>query len=342
MKITIILGVKDTSGGGESLHQLCAQLQKKYDCGIFYYDSIDYKCPDKFKKYNIQVLEKIRDDNDSIVIVPDIYTGYLANIKFSQKIIWWLSYDFYEMSLPKNKAKKFLEKYKLPNAFSGLVLFLAKMFKVIPIFMFNEINFKKDSEIEHIYNCEYLKAKLKRIGIKEEKMSYLCAPISDTFYKSNNTKKQNLVAYNPSKGKQFTDKLIKACNNYYPNIDFVPIIDMTEKEVYNCLSSCKLYIDFGEFPGPERIPRQAVMCRCNIITSLEGAAENQYDVPIPNDFKIERKESNIVKICNKINKSLINYEKELYKFNLYRKKVLAQKNNFSSDILSIFDKIGGK
>lgn len=340
MKITIILGIKDVSGGGESLHQLCAQLQKKYDCGIYYYDSVSYKCPEKFKKYNVQILKKVRDEKDSIIIVPDIYTGYLANVKYSKKVIWWLSYDFYELSLPKNKASRFLNKYKLPSFFLSFVLKIAKLFKVIPEFMFNEIDFKSDGEIEHIYNCEYLKIKLEEMGIESEKMDYLCGPIADIFFESSNFKKRNLVAYNPLKGKEFTEELIVYCSKYYPYIEFIPIINMSEKEVYICLNECKLYIDFGDFPGPERIPRQAAMCDCNIITSLEGAAENQKDVPISHKFKFDRKKENIPEICKSIDESLRQYEEYLGEFIFYKEKVQMQKANFASDILSIFDKLG--
>ena len=47
---------------------------------------------------------------------------------------------------------------------------------------------------------------------------------------------------------------------------------MTSKEVQELLSKCKVYIDFGHFPGKDRVPREAAMCNCCIITGKYGAS----------------------------------------------------------------------
>jgi len=48
-----------------------------------------------------------------------------------------------------------------------------------------------------------------------------------------------------------------------------------------CVSR-KLYVDFGKHPGKDRMPREAAVHGCCIITGRRGAAGNPFDIPIPN------------------------------------------------------------
>ena len=56
-------------------------------------------------------------------------------------------------------------------------------------------------------------------------------------------------------------------------------------------TEAKLYIDLGEFGGPERIPKEAVYFGCNIIVANHNAAANDFDVAIPQEYKIDDNES---------------------------------------------------
>lgn len=49
-----------------------------------------------------------------------------------------------------------------------------------------------------------------------------------------------------------------------------------------------IYIDFGEHPGKDRIPREAAMRDLIVITGRDGAAVNDVDVSIPKKYKIDR------------------------------------------------------
>ncbi|KAL3809235.1 hypothetical protein ACHAXA_005283 [Cyclostephanos tholiformis] len=45
------------------------------------------------------------------------------------------------------------------------------------------------------------------------------------------------------------------------------------------------YIDFGPHPGMDRLPREAALAGCIVITNREGAAAHDEDVPLPQEFK---------------------------------------------------------
>lgn len=344
MKIYIIIGKNDTSGGGKSLHQLAEILSKKYDCFIHYYD---YKSNDEppllYNRYDVKCTNIIEDSPENIILVPEIYIGFLEEYKYVKKIIWWLSYDFYEKSLPKNKAEKLLKKHYLPTIFTRFALLIAKALNVIPKFMFNIVDLTKSgNEYYHLYNCDYVLEQLIKLNISQENTSYLCAPLSEKFFNQRqNNNKKNIVFYNPAKGLEFTNKIIEYYNINYSGVKFIPIKNMSEDEVYRGLSESKVYIDFGFFPGPERLPRESVMLDCVVITSKDGAAGNKTDVPIDDEFKFDKNEKNIEKIVEKINHCIYNYDNEKGKFDCYRKKVRKQKDDFEININNFFESVIG-
>ena len=69
-------------------------------------------------------------------------------------------------------------------------------------------------------------------------------------------------------------------------LDWVPIENMTPREVGELLASAKVYVDFGEHPGRDRIPREAALAGCVVITGTRGSAGNGIDIPIPSEYVI--------------------------------------------------------
>jgi hypothetical protein len=91
-------------------------------------------------------------------------------------------------------------------------------------------------------------------------------------------KKQNVVAYNPS-------KYVGPGLDNYPGIEFVPIQSMSFEEVTHTLARAKVYLDCGYHPGKDRLPREAAMQNCLVVTNSANAAGNCEDIPIPREYK---------------------------------------------------------
>lgn len=118
-----------------------------------------------------------------------------------------------------------------------------------------------------------------------------------------------------------------------PDIVFVPIKGMTIGEVRDVLMRSSVYMDLGKFPGPERIPREAAMMNCNIITSMLGSAgNNDLDVPIKPEYKFELIDINLEKIRDLIIDMVDHYDLYVSFFDRYRQKVIDQKQRLYSDI----------
>jgi hypothetical protein len=97
------------------------------------------------------------------------------------------------------------------------------------------------------------------------------------------------VVYNPAKGIHYTNEIIRRAGQ---TLQIVPIgkgpngqVRMTGTEVTNLLHRAKVYIDFGPHPGMDRLPREAALAGCIVLTNRDGAAGYDVDVPLPNEFK---------------------------------------------------------
>lgn len=329
-------GNKET-GGPETLHQIANILIKHgYDASMAYYNPKSYKTPKRYEKYNVPITTSIIDSNDNILIVPESLTHILSRYKRIKKCIAWLSVDYYILSDPNTLIKYRMEangwpKILYPLAFAVL---LAKN-KI----QFSRYKFQDNGLYVHTYNCEYVKRFLLEHGIKPQRTLYICGPLNDVFFEKakhvNITKKGNYILYNPTKGMKFTKRVIDYCNEKRLNVRFVPLMNMSADDVSNWMAKAKVYIDFGEFPGPERIPREAVMMGCNIITSRNGGAGNDIDVPIPSFLKFEDKEENLEKIYETIVKMIESYDEYYHYYDEYRLKVKNQKDILNNNIIQL-------
>lgn len=147
----------------------------------------------------------------------------------------------------------------------------------------------------------------------------------------NNRNKKDIVVYNPKKGYEVTQQLIRKA----PHIEWVPIENRTPQQVKELLISAKIYIDFGHHPGKDRIPREAAMCGCIVMTNRKGSAKFAEDVPIPEKFKVEYSPGKETVIINLLENSFLDYENDLSLFDEYRTKIKNEEHVFNSDLSKI-------
>lgn len=319
-------GEKD-NGGGESLHQLVNTLNNiGYDAYIYYFDSRRESILERMNSYNVKLAKNIEDKECNLLICPEMFTYPLKQYKKINKVIWFLSLDFYLRSCPIYRTKFVCKKWRIPILFFPIVWIMVLMKTDANL---KTYSLKKGNIKFFLYNVEYAREYIESNCKTEHVVKYLCGPINDIYFSDKMTyKKEWMVVYNPKKADKFTDKVIKAYEKRDKKVLFVPIINLEQAEVKNLLGRAAVYIDFGFFPGPERIPREAAIMGCNIITSKLGSARNSKDVPISEKYKFELLDENITHIVNLIYDMVYNYEKYVSDFEEYRRKVIAQKENF--------------
>lgn len=336
-----ILSIYRKTGGPQSLHQLAMSLLKSGKNAFVFY------CDDKgnvleineplYEEYCGSIVNNIPDDNKSIIIVPETYVFFLNRYKYAQKVVWWLSLDYYLRKDAYFRAKHTLylnglNKYLYPVALLKQMLQKKKE---------NSSVKKQDlKEYYHLYNCVYEKEYLIKIGIDPKRTHYLCGPIDSMIFQNSEKEltegKRDIVAIstNPKKvNKIFVKKIIQILRK--KNINVVEINNLSKEEVFDVFKNAKVYCDFGFFPGPERLPREAVSLYCNIVTSYVGSAQNEYDVLVPNAYKIYPQKDNINKTISVIEKLLNNYSKEIVLYDKYREMVKTQFERFEKDVIEI-------
>lgn len=337
--IYIISRGNRVTGGPETLHQAANMIASMgYNVRMYYAEPHTMNVPRQYKVYNIQATDTIEDSEENCLIIPETLTHLLRKFKKIRVCIWWLSLEFYLKADPVTLIKWRMEANKWPRVlFPIAFLVLAAKGKI----HFHQYHFDDNGKYLHAYNCEYARLYLANKGIPEEKCVYLCGPLNHTFFEKTIDKKnvrENVILYNPKKGIEFTQKLIAAAKKSSLDAEFIALQGMTPDQISDLMTRAKIYMDFGEFPGPERIPREAVTMGCNIITGRRGSAANDIDIPIPNEMKFEDKEENIPDILEKINDMLNNYDKYYPYYDKYRIKVKNQVSLLRENARILMDK----
>lgn len=337
-KIYIVSPYKKT-GGPRSLHQLANLLTDKgKEVHMIYGDhSPIMKVPELlYSDCKAKLAFSIEDNPNNILITSEYDTGWHLRYKNVKKVIWWLSLTSYLQNNPWIAARDWIvgkgkSRILIPAMY---IKWKIKCFRTKR----NQKYLKSNKELQkcyHLYNCEYVKDYLKSRNIGKKNMQYLCGPIDIPNTNKANTieNKKNIVCYSPAKMnmKNF-NQIINLVKKRHEDYQFVKLANMSHDELLNVLNRAKLYVDFGYFPGPERIPREAVSQFCNILTSRDGSAANDIDVPIPDKFKLDYRGLTFNEIANRIIEMVTNYNSNLSFYDEYRKKVVSQIERFTEDI----------
>ncbi len=294
---------KFVTGGTELAHQLCYEINKNgITAKMYYVDKtgkselpMDVETEDKFKKYcDVHVNDfNEADKKGNVIIVPEALTDWAFFFNNANVCIWWMSVDNFHYLGDDSYIKRLDSKtvYHL---------------------------------IQSNYAADYLRGK----NINEDKLVWLSDYIGDAYMKFilPPVYRKDIILFNPKKGFDNIKPLFDKCKF----AQWKPLINMTEEEMILNMQMAKIYIDFGNHPGKDRIPREAAMCGCLVLTNRKGSAAFREDVPIDDEYKFEEP-LDYEAITNKINEMLTDYEKHFERFDFYRAMILSEKQFFEED-----------
>lgn len=322
------------TGGTELLHQLCFKLNlRKIKAVMYYYDHINFKSSpvnDRFKQYNVPHCISLNDNQDNILIIPEIATHLICSFPNSVKVVWWLSVDNY-MHVKSSLSRMFFIKRSIK------AMLKRQINSAIHFLSFSERKILQDDRIIHFVQSYYAHQFLMEKLVPKNRIYFLSDYLNSIFFEDLNfetkqNQRRNCVLYNPLKGIDNTEKIMKVDEN----IEFIPITGKTVDEVKFLLRTSKIYIDFGNHPGKDRIPREAVISGAVLITNLKGSAAFFDDVPIDSKYKFTETvgfEYDVVKLINEI---FANFEYHISKFSDYRKRIQNEEAKFEEDLMRIF------
>jgi len=304
MKYIILCPAVVVSGGQELAHQMCSEIRENgYDAYMYYTfrdttGPADVPCQPEFEKYDTSHIcsHDEADKEENVVIVPEGFTDRAYTFKKAIIAIWWMSVDNYYRDNENNDINELDSIAKL-----------------------------------HMAQSEYAHQHLLEHGVSDSKIMMLTDYINDDYgqFILPSEYRKNIVLYNPKKGLENLIPVIKRTED----LDWRPLYKLTREEMIVLMELAKVYIDFGNHPGKDRIPREAAICGCCVITNRSGSAAYSEDVDIPEDYKFEMDERGYDKAAGKIVEIFNNYEKSLIDFDKYREKIKNEKSYFKKEVV---------
>lgn len=301
MKIYIACLKNLVTGGIELLHQLCHELNtyNDIDAYIWFEDEKDAIIPEPYRKYGNFVAINSRPSKDTVLIFPEVWVSKANSEKYRDHQKV-IYWESVDYYIQWIPASQYL---KFPEG----TIHIAQSY-----YACNWL--KENANIDAIYVTDYLNDE------------YMNADLSKP--------RKRQILYNPKKGLDVTTRLI----TQMPNETFIPIMDMSVSQVKALMEESMLYIDFGNHPGKDRIPREAAMCGCCVITNCQGSANYFEDVPIPFVYKFP--DNFIYEAPKQIKLSLDNYDVLNRDFELYREMIKAEKAKFKYGVSLLVKALG--
>lgn len=333
-KIYIYCPGKVVTGGAELLHQLCHILnENSFDAYMVYFDNV-YTSPQEYLQYNLKITNNVIDSSDNVVVLYEAIFDRYRNHPNCQLLLWWLSVDhFYIFSFTYLNIKDYF-RWDYQMAIEVIIKRLAYLLLKQRNYFSKNISVKELSELNAVngYQSDYAKSYLKKNNFN--KLMPLSDYINPDFYSNSavDIGKDNIILYNPKKGLAFTKKIIERL----PGLNWVALEGMDRKTLKNVFQRSKLYIDFGYHPGKDRLPREAVLNDCCVLTGILGSAGHYEDIPIASEYKIDQKTMSVSDIADKIEDILENYEFHIKNFSEYKNKTLNEQALFEQEVLRLF------
>lgn len=290
------------TGGTEGIHNLARALNRVgANAKILYIGQNPEKIPKELADYGCEYLTEYPTGYKGAIIFPEVWGNQVTDPKYKDNIVAinWQGVDVYDWQTPLEVRKKYLERK-------------------------NTI---------HIANSEYAVDHLKRQRLSPVKISDC---LNDDFYdltwELDNRK--DTVLYNPVRIKhiKLQDIVMSRCTTEL-GIRFRPVVELTRSEVIDLFKHSKLYIDFGYFSGRERLPREAVMCGCCIVTNSMGTAGYFKDNSILDMYRADE----VVPAIQAINYVLRHYMECKSDFDLYRDLLKRDKMKYLDEVRGLYN-----
>jgi hypothetical protein len=252
-RVVILCPAGAVSGGPEALHQLAGALRSRgVDASLLYYPEVagGVSVPEPYGCYDVRVTRELDDSPSTLVVIPEVMTSFAWRLRHAQKAFWWLSVDNY---------------FKWKHCNPGPSVLVSRPDSV------------------HLCQSAYARRFLAQHGVGPVMM--LSDYVSEgVFSGSQPGFRIPCVAYNPKKGVETTRRLIARSQGRQL---WIPLEGMSKRDLAATLQSARIYVDFGEHPGRDRIPREAALCGALVITGRRGAAALAEDVPLPDAFRLD-------------------------------------------------------
>lgn len=280
-RIRVVCPGNAMTAGPEALHQLVADLNRLGQAAAIVYHPFDrtFEPPEPYRTYRVPV-DRYVDEPGTLILFPEIFTVEALRPTQAEVGIWWMSVNNFtgqRYGYPwrdKLRYWKYLLKGKRP--WGGV---------------------KTLGHLRHFAQSDYAKQFLLGHGITSAMLSDPIPVYTTEAYQATlpsrlqSAQREDVILFNPKKGVKITAKLMAT----FPQWRFAPLIGLNRDQLAEAFLKARLYIDFGHHPGKDRLPREAAIHGCCVITARHGSAANPVDLPISEEYKLDVKDKDLVR-----------------------------------------------
>lgn len=295
------------TGGPELCHQLVHEIRSLGgDAAVHYTPDPSTEVPAPYRAYDVEVSRASEWGAGDAVIYPETMLRRMPLRSRATPFIWWQSYDN-AVNTVSSRPRQLISR-----AFKRTLC-----------------NVQRISRCRHVFQSHYAKDKLASWGFPGDMLSDYITTEPATF---TNDFRQNIICFNPKKGAAITRSLIAA----NPDLKFAPIANMNKDQVLRLLESSMLYVDFGEHPGKDRLPREAAMRGAVVLVGRRGSAGNSLDVPLDAQYKLEFGSDFITRASRQIRRILTEFPLHQQLQACFRTSLRGEHSTFRGQVQSLF------
>lgn len=309
--VFVVCPANSQSGGPELCHQLAHTLNcaEPGRAAIVYNPfELRHKTPPFYSRYNAPPAMIGDIPPGATVVLPETYGSVMDRFPDARIVFWWMSVNNFHVAAA-GAAGAQMEALRHRVAL-------------------------------HLYQSEYARTFLHtaNLGPAARLSDYLASDYIRAIGGARPRLRRELIAFNPAKGLQRTGTIFQALAKGVREAPKVVALEgMTREQIRQVLAETKVYIDFGEHPGKDRMPREAAAMGCCVLTNRRGSAANDIDVPIPPDCKIDdRKPRFEMRAAGKIHKLLSDFHQQTPRFDEYRRIIASEPVLFEADADAVF------
>ncbi len=313
-----------TTAGPEAIHQLVADLIRLGQPAAVVYFPFEqtFETAPAYRKYAVPIA-RYRDEAGDLILFPEIVTPYALKVRHAQAAIWWMSVNNFtcvRYGHPwRDKIRYFKYFLKGLRPWGGVAA-LAHL-----------RNFAQSQ-----YALEFLAANGVRGELLSDPIPVYTTPayLADLANKLPLAVRKNRILFNPHKGAKITRHLRDA----FPNMEFMPLVGYDREQLAEIFLTSKLYVDFGHHPGKDRLPREAAIHGCCVITGVNGSAANAVDVPIDAAYKLDEKQPDFISMFGlQVRRIFDGFDECANDFEHYRATIANEQIEFDRQIIAAFN-----
>lgn len=280
-KVLVICPGNAMTAGPEALHQLVAELVALGQPAAIVYHPFDrsFETPAAYRKHGAPVA-RYADEPGTLVLFPEIFTPLALRVRQAEPAVWWMSVNNFtgeRYGRPwRDRLRYWKYVLKGQRPWGGV---------------------KALAHLRQFAQSDYAREFLAGHGLASEPLSDPIPAYTEPAYLAGlparlaSAVRADTILYNPNKGAAITARLMAA----YPQWRFRPLRGLDREQLAQAFLEAKLYMDFGHHPGKDRLPREAAIHGCCVVTARHGSAANPVDVPIPERCKLDVKDPRFVR-----------------------------------------------